>query len=38
MSLMRRVINYPVMNEGNVLGLLRKYRMEIKKAREFVKL
>ena len=34
-SQMSRVSNYPVLNEGNLLGLLRKYRTEILKSREY---
>lgn len=32
---MNKISNYPVLNEGNLLGLLRKYRMEILKSREY---
>jgi hypothetical protein len=34
MSFIKNVVNFPVLNEGNLLGLLQKYRSEIKRARD----
>lgn len=34
MSFIKNVVNFPVLNEGNLLGLLQKYRNEVKKARD----
>ena len=35
MNMLDRVTNYPILNEGNLLGLLRKYRLEVRRAREY---
>lgn len=35
LTLLSRVINYPILNEGNLLGLLRSYRLELRRARDY---
>ena len=35
MTMMKRIKNFPVLNEGNLLGLLRRYRIDIIKSRNF---
>ena len=32
---MQMVRNFPVLNEGNLIGLLKKFRMDLQKSREF---
>lgn len=35
LSLLSRVTNFPILNEGNLLGLLRAYRLELRRARDY---
>ena len=35
MTMMKRIRNFPVLNEGNLLGLLRRYRIDIIKSRNY---